>query len=499
MTLRIAIWAAVSTPDQAKEDKVSIEIQLQKGTEYINAHGHTLAGKYIVPGKSRTKYISLYHAEKEIPQLHALLNAAQRKEFDLLFVYDLNRFRNLMRQIYDVLCDYNIQLYIYTHPRQPVPPNQYTDEIKSSVGMIVDLSNIISRSEISSLQRHFREKMPNRIKQGLDARLGNIPFGYKRIYPGDKTHPLIIDSAKANIVTQIKDLYLAGESLKGICHKLNEQKIPASEGGIWYPESVKLILQSPFYAGIVYFGVTKYSRDRRTGKSKTSPNPNPTYSKGKHQPLWDEATHQRILQILEKRGRGYRGKKSARLSSILYCYCGKKLHLDRRAKDDYPFWRCSSKQRAHTFITDKKANQIVIPAIMSAIQNSNIPIPKQTKTDPLLNHQNEIADLEKKKQKWLDLYETDQIDAPTLGERIQDVNHRLDLARSLFAKTQATVHARTAAKDTFLRLAQLLDQLPVYYLQAPAPQVNADLHTIIAGIQISKDHQVTIHWKGGDD
>lgn len=99
--MRTAIWAAVSTVSQATPDKVSIQVQLQKGREFIETRHHTPAGEYIVPGESRTKYISLYHAEKEIAPLHALLEAAARKEFDLLFIYDLNRFRTLMRQIFD--------------------------------------------------------------------------------------------------------------------------------------------------------------------------------------------------------------------------------------------------------------------------------------------------------------------------------------------------------------------------------------------------------------
>ena len=70
--MRTAIWAAVSTTAQATPDKVSITVQLQKGREFITSRGYQPAGEYIVPGESRTKYISLYHAEKEIEPLHHL-------------------------------------------------------------------------------------------------------------------------------------------------------------------------------------------------------------------------------------------------------------------------------------------------------------------------------------------------------------------------------------------------------------------------------------------
>src|SRR5687767_1670139 len=102
--IRYARWAAVSTADQAK--KVSIDVQLAKGLETAKLYGWVEThAPFVVPGESRTKYISLYHAEKEIPQLREMLESASRGEFDVLYVYDLNRFRNLMLQIFEVFCD----------------------------------------------------------------------------------------------------------------------------------------------------------------------------------------------------------------------------------------------------------------------------------------------------------------------------------------------------------------------------------------------------------
>ena len=263
--MRVAIWSAVSTPSQVAPDKISIELQLQKGRELISARGWQSAGEYIAPGESRTRYISLYHAEKEIADLHQLLESAARREFDLLFIYDLNRFRHLMRQIFDVLCDYGIQIYIHTNPREPVHPDHYTEEVKTAVGMIVDVSNLISRSEINTLTRHFREKMPARIQRGLHANIGGVLYGYKKIHPLDKSHPYEQSPIESNVCIQIKDWYLAGWSLYSIATELNARNIKAPKGGIWHPQSVKNLLLNPYYAGIVFFGITTYHRDRRTG------------------------------------------------------------------------------------------------------------------------------------------------------------------------------------------------------------------------------------------
>lgn len=89
--MRVAIWSAVSTKAQAAEDKASIKTQLELGRKYIRDGNHTPAGEYIVPGESRTAYISLSHAEAEIPQLKKLLDDAASGKYDLLWLYDLNR------------------------------------------------------------------------------------------------------------------------------------------------------------------------------------------------------------------------------------------------------------------------------------------------------------------------------------------------------------------------------------------------------------------------
>lgn len=497
--MRVAIWSAVSTPSQAAPDKISIELQLEKGRQFIASRGWQPAGEYIVPGESRTRFVSLYHAEKEIPALRQMLEAASRKEFDLLFIYDLNRFRALMRQVFDVLCDYGIQLYIHTQPREPVPPSLYTEEIKTTVGMIVDVSNLISRSETSSLTRHFREKMPARIAKGLHANLGGVKYGYRKIHPLDKTHPYEISPAEANVAIQIKDWYIAGWSARAICKELNTRKTPAPKGGTWHPQTVKNLLVSPFYSGMVYFGIAKYQRDRRTGKTLITPNATPHYNQGSHPPLWDDATRQRILTIMDRRGQGFRGKKTKRLTSLLKCAaCGKTLHADRsRDRPNKPtFWRCSAKQRGHTFIMDHTALDLIIPKIVEAIRNiDNLSLPStENLGDPIQRKQTEIDDLTRKRQRWLDLYENETIDPATLAARIGEIETKLSAASGELARLQTAHTQQKTAADAITQLRQIIDILPTYYRTAPPAQVNTDLRAIIESIEIGKDKQIKINW-----
>ncbi len=494
--MKTAIWAAVSTAAQASPDKISIEHQLKTGRQLIASKGWTPAGEYIVPGESRTRYISLYHAEKNIPQLNQLLEAAQRKEFDLLYIYDLNRFRTLMRQVFDALSDYGIQLYIHTNPREPVPPEQYNEEHKQAVGMIVDLTGIISRSEISNIQRHYREKMPERINRGLHAGIGGPPYGYRKIHPLDRQTPYIQEPLETAILIEIKDRYLSGESINAIAKDLNRRAIPTRNGGKWQVGTIRHMLASPYYAGFVYFARQKTHRDRRTNKKTTTPNPSPSYAQGKHQPLWDVGTHQTILQLIEQRASGYQGNRTHRLTSLLVCTCGKVLHSTfRKTKADL-VWRCSSRLPGHTRIRNDRAIAAIIPRIIQELQTlRTAPAPPQKKDTRIEDLQRQIEEIKKRQEKLLDLYETDRIDKDLLHTRAAALKKRLDTTRSLLAKAQAIAARSASARSAIQQLAQLIDRLPVYLTEAPPARVNTALRTAIECITITSTNSIKIHWR----
>jgi hypothetical protein len=99
---RFATWQAVSTKNQATVDKVSSTVQLQHCIDAGHTHNWTHVRDYTVPGKSHTQWLSLTVAERNIPELHDMLEAASRHEFDILIIYDLNRVDACARQPLDV-------------------------------------------------------------------------------------------------------------------------------------------------------------------------------------------------------------------------------------------------------------------------------------------------------------------------------------------------------------------------------------------------------------
>jgi hypothetical protein len=65
MKPRIAIWAAVSTPEQTTVDKDSLPGQVRDGRAWADGMGDVVA-VYEVPGHSR-QYIHFHEAAEDIP------------------------------------------------------------------------------------------------------------------------------------------------------------------------------------------------------------------------------------------------------------------------------------------------------------------------------------------------------------------------------------------------------------------------------------------------
>ncbi len=494
MKLRYVTWSAVSTKAQRGPDKVSLKVQLEKSKAEGESRGWVHVRDYVVPGQSRTKYISLNIAEKHIPELHAMLDAAYRGEFDILIVYDLNRFRTLMRQVFDALCDCGIQLYILADPREPVPSNQYSNEKKNEMAMLIGLRGIISDNELSGIQKHYRDKMPRRITdKGLHAGLGLPPYGYRKPQGKELDHNAVLVQvpSEAAIIYQIKDWFFAGCSETEIAHTLNAQHIPSPRGKNWWYPQIRYMLANSFYAGIVSFGITRWERNRREGtviRRKSTPITNT----GKHIPLWDLATHQRILAELDRRGKAHPGIKTRQLSRLLHCWCGAVMWATQ--SEGRHAWRCSKMIRGHSWILDLEGLQKLTSAIVRSIEHlSDINIPSPTDARPGLI--SELHDLQRRKQRWMDDYEAGTLNRDDFHARIDPINARVQRTEEKLRQNDITLSQAATTRETLRELSKHIATLPDHYINAPPTQVNAELRLLLERVIVGKDHEFELKWR----
>lgn len=323
--IKYAVWAAVSKEHQAKPDKVSLAEQVALAHRRADERGWKTSGlEYIIPGESRTLYVNLRDAENSIPELKAMLDDAQNGKFNLLILYDYNRLRDLMDPVAKTLAAYGVQLYSVSQPADPVSPESFTAYTSDSESMLRGMAQIISRAQISDIQRKNAYAMPKRItERGLPHK---VPYGYIHV----KNGPPLVDPVTAKAVILAKDLMLSGHSLRQTCDALEAQGFPAPRGGsAWYPQTLRDMMLNPFYAGEVTWMREQVRRDPRTGRRTTRPTPERTVrGQGAHEPLWGREEHERLTTEVGRRDKTFIGKRANLFSGLLACgNCGAPMHL----------------------------------------------------------------------------------------------------------------------------------------------------------------------------
>ncbi len=158
--VRAAIYARCSTHDKGQDP----ELQLVPLREYCQRRGFTIAGEYVDNGISGTK--------ERRPQLDRLIEAARKRQVDLVIVWKLDRFGRSLKQLVMAL-----------------------EELSSlGVGFIsyqdnLDLTTPQGRLMfhiIGSMAEFERELIRERVKAGLEnARRKGKRLGRKPVAPID--------------------------------------------------------------------------------------------------------------------------------------------------------------------------------------------------------------------------------------------------------------------------------------------------------------------------
>jgi DNA invertase Pin-like site-specific DNA recombinase len=156
--LRAALYARCSTHDKGQDP----ELQLSPLREYCQRRAFTIAGEYVDNGVSGTK--------DRRPQLDGLMDAARKRQIDIIIVWKLDRFGRSLKQLVTAL-----------------------DELSSlGVGFISYQDNLDLTTAQGRLMFHIigamaefeRELIRERVKAGLDnARRKGKKLGRKPVPP----------------------------------------------------------------------------------------------------------------------------------------------------------------------------------------------------------------------------------------------------------------------------------------------------------------------------
>lgn len=236
--MRVALFARVSSDEQAGADRVSLPAQLRVMRERCAAEGWEVVREFEASGESAwTSELS------KRPRLLEAVEAAEGGEFDILMVHEASRFaRNglLARQVRERLERCGVM--VLTASSSPGPRT-------ADSRFVTSIEDSVQEWYSAKLSEHLRKAKVQQFEEGLH--LGSPPFGYRR---DGRRRPYVQVPNEAEAVAEAFRLYVGGASYTEIAERWNAAGLrPRSrEGHVRFTvPAMQSILENRYYAGFV--------------------------------------------------------------------------------------------------------------------------------------------------------------------------------------------------------------------------------------------------------
>ncbi len=262
--MRAAIWSAVSSEEQARDDKTSIPNQLARGHAVAITNSWQVITELVVDGYSR----NITRIDRAIQQVggYQVVNAIQKpckpygvlcdliesKAIDVLIYFDMDRLGRkgpLGQTILQLCRDFGVKYYDITNPT-PFDAQATEGAMYNSA-----FGGIRSQVYVERLMTNHRDGMIRRAQQGKLT--GPVSWGYaatyatsidgKRILQGIDVDPVLGPLIRNMFV----DWYLGqGNGYHEIANRLNSMAIPSPTGLTWDKVKVRAVFARVWrYAG----------------------------------------------------------------------------------------------------------------------------------------------------------------------------------------------------------------------------------------------------------
>ncbi|MBI5353958.1 MAG: recombinase family protein [Chloroflexi bacterium] len=358
MTKKVAIYARVSTDDQADKG-YSLPSQLDGCRQYIVQFGYSVVAEFREDNSGAIPVT-------ERPQGKRLTEMIKLREVDAVVVHQVDR---LSRDIVDLLTTVRnwlrVGIEIYALD---------VGKIESELDIVL----VIKGWQGSDERKKIRERtMRGKRAKALAGRVvgPRAPFGYDHVRDengkSSNFEPL---EEEAQIVHLIFQWYILGDetgqrlSAGKIAARLSEMQIPTPgetnigyhrkrKAGMWHPNAILDIISSETYAGIWRFGVRIGSTRIRRPKEEWVEIEVPALIERKD---WEKAQELRILnKQLSKRN----AKHDYLLSGLVRCVCGSAMSGEFFSNHQY--YTCTWRNNHHSRLEERtcKARSVRADAI----------------------------------------------------------------------------------------------------------------------------------------
>lgn len=289
--IRVAAYCRVSTKQE--EQINSYEVQKKHYTEKINANPEwQMVGIFADKGITGTSVLKR-------DEFNKMIKLCKSKKIDMILVKSISRFA---RNTVDCLH--------YTRMLKTLGIDVYFEEqgihsIKSDAEFYISIYGTIAQSESENISANVKWGKLQSAKEGKVSFMYKNFLGYRKGTDGNPE----IDEEQAETVKIIYDRFLAGDSLKQIAVKLqNEKKLSPSGKSEWSTATIRSILSNEKYKGDAIINKT-FTVDCLTKEIRKNNGERPKYYvENNHPAIIDAETFGRVQEELARRS----GKKKVK-------------------------------------------------------------------------------------------------------------------------------------------------------------------------------------------
>lgn len=347
-------------------------------------------------------------------------------------------------------------------------------------------------------------RIRERLKSGTEAcvREGQYvgawaPYGYRKAVV-DRKKTLEVFEDEAKIVREVYQRVIAGETKTAICWDLNRRGI-LKKGKEWQTAKIYRMVTNETYKGMVRWNTMVTIVEGRDGMAldkRKVKGDNPIIAKGLHEPIVDEETWAMANAMMHTEGPRVNRERKLRnpLAGLLVCKkCGYSMAMMecRKHGNVYRYYR-------HRDLLGCKMHQHRCDEVIEAIVEQLVELAGEyelhidgddggaTAHDERLESMRALqADLERRKERLVDLYTDGAIDIKEFRDRRAPIEAKLEELAESIAEEEAFVPKPASAMSIALREAAAMlanDELS-------AQVRNNALRYVVERIDYSYDHE----------
>jgi site-specific DNA recombinase len=418
------------------------------------------------------------------PGLNQVLGLAREQRFDLLLVYRVDRLSRKVRQLAGLAEELDRLGIVLKSAAEPF------DTGSPAGRMMLQMLGVFAEFEHATIVDRVTAGLERRVREGRWMS-GRTPYGYTRA-----NGLLVPDPVRAPIVRRIFELYAEGKlGTTAIARTLEAEETPAPRKHGWSPNALQLILANPAYRGLIPW--------------------NGSLFEGLHEPLVDQELFEKAQQILRRRGEDAslrRGNPSDfLLSGLVRCdHCGR-AYVGTSAhgrSSRYTYYACStrykygpSKCNGERLPKDRLEAAVLAQLaelyrdghlIRHALAKAETLTAKERPRleDQLASTRAEIAQVERKLERYFEAFETGELSAVLCQERVRGHRARLEALREHEADLAGRLAAQAHTPPDTATLAALADQLDEILTTESPEQAKDLLRLLIKEIRVHNRRRI---------